>query len=169
MESDATLLEEELSAVGAILGEDCEIDTGARKLHAWIPSKSASPPPYQLILRFGTEYPSAQPPQLQVQASQLPDGVIERLEDELYDLFLPGEVCIFNMCELLKERYEESWGMQQEDENSKADAEPETAWQETETKNQQSADQQRIAAIIVTGEPYIERKSTFQVLAPAHM
>lgn len=71
MESDQTLLEQELSAVGSILGEDCEIDTYKRTLTAYIPSKLAIPPPYELRLCFGTEYPSAQPPQVQVRAVRL--------------------------------------------------------------------------------------------------
>ena len=90
MESDESLLQEELSAVGAILGEDCAM--GEDWLQAWIPSKDASPPPYELFLRFGTEYPSLQPPQLEIRAAHLSDDVKERTEDELYELFLPGEV-----------------------------------------------------------------------------
>lgn len=90
MESDETLLQEERSAVGAILGEDCEV--GEDWLKAWIPRLDASPPPYELLLRFGTEYPSLQPPQLEIRAAHLSDDVKKRTEDELYELFLPGEV-----------------------------------------------------------------------------
>lgn len=93
MESDETLLEDELSAVGSILGEeDCEIDRETRTMTAWIPSRTACPPPYELRLRFGTEYPSVQPPQVEIRAANLSNDVKERTEDELYDMFLPGEV-----------------------------------------------------------------------------
>lgn len=107
------------------------------------------------------------PLDLQVEAAQLFNDVKERLEDELYAMFLPGEVCVFDMCELLKERYEETLGTQlepEEDDNSnQADEAAGAAHAAHEGRDQESEDERRMAAAMVTGEPYTERKSTFQV------
>lgn len=70
------------------------------------------------------------------------------------------------MCELLKERYEEAWGTQQdqeEDSSSSPADEPAVEEAGQESKDQGNEDERRMAAVMVTGEPYTERKSTFQV------
>lgn len=71
------------------------------------------------------------------------------------------------MCELLKERYEEAWGEQHEQEDrdaSPAEEAGDADWAHSESTDQQgNAEERRMAALIVTGEPYTERKSTFQV------
>jgi hypothetical protein len=91
-EDDVTLLEEEMCALGAILGDDCQVNEEQRQLCAWIPTKDASPA-YQLRVAFpSTGYPSMRPPQVDLAAPHLSDDMRERTEDELYDLFLPGEV-----------------------------------------------------------------------------
>lgn len=92
LDSDADLLEEELCALGAIFGDDCRIDDGQRSLVAYVPSKDASPR-YELRVRFPREgYPSEQPPEIDIHAPHLSDDVREKTIDELYDMFLPGEV-----------------------------------------------------------------------------
>lgn len=91
-DGDPDLLEEELCALGAIFGDDCRVDENERCLVAWIPSKDASPR-YELRVRFPTTgYPSVQPPEIDLHAPHLSDDLREKTIDELYDLFLPGEV-----------------------------------------------------------------------------
>lgn len=91
-DSDADLLQEELCALGAIFGDDCSIHDDQRSLVAWVPSKNSSPR-YELRVRFPCEgYPSEQPPEIDIHAPHLSDDVREKTIDELYDLFLPGEV-----------------------------------------------------------------------------
>lgn len=96
-EGDAALLEDELCAVEAIFGEDCTVSQADRCLTVCIPSK-ATTPHVELCVRFPVEgYPSQVPPEVEVLAPHLSEGVLQQLERELDDLFLPGEVrfCAF--------------------------------------------------------------------------
>ena len=85
-----------------------------------------------------------------------------------------AQVCVFNMCELLKDRYEDSWGEQQEQEGESVATPEEEAAEDAAGAQEQRPEQpgndeeQRMATAIVTGEAYTERKSTFQVLQPLH-
>jgi len=91
-DADSELLQEELCALAAISGDDCLVDASKHCLTAWVPSKEASPR-YELHVRFpSTGYPSVQPPEISLHAPHLSDDVREKTIDELYDLFLPGEV-----------------------------------------------------------------------------
>lgn len=92
LDADADLLQEELCALGAIFGDDCIIDDSQRSLVAWVPSKDATPR-FELRVRFPVEgYPSEQPPEIDIHAPHLSDDVLDKTIDELYDIFLPGEV-----------------------------------------------------------------------------
>lgn len=93
-EDDATQLEEELFAIEAIFGDDCEVVHDDRRVRVWVPARDATPH-VQLRLLFPSQgYPSREAPVVEVEAKHLSDDMHASLVQELEDLFLPGEVRI---------------------------------------------------------------------------
>ena len=79
------------------------------------------------------------------------------------------QVAVFNMIELLKERFDATWG----DDDVPGDHEMPTdslPQGEHEQKSSDAMDEamSRMCRVIVTGEPYLERKSAFQVITSPH-
>ena len=96
-EDDATQLDEELRAIEAIFGEDCEVVHDERRVRVWVPARDATPQ-VQLRLLFPSEgYPSRQGPVIELEAKHLSDDMHANMVQELEDLYLPGEVCIAYM------------------------------------------------------------------------
>ena len=93
MAEDPTQLAEELCAIEAIYGDDCEVTHDERRVRVWVPARQATPH-VQLRLLFPSEgYPSQHGPIIELEAPQLSDDVHAGMLQELDDLFLPGEVC----------------------------------------------------------------------------
>ena len=174
-EDDAVLLEEELCAINAIFGGDCQVDPVQRTATVQIHSSGA--PSCQLGLLYPSEgYPSRCPPAVELSAPHLPADMLISLQQEVEDIFLPGAVCTFDMVDLLKERL-------------RADEPEDTAGHGLDSNNDGLAEDHAAAALndngvatgiqsplvdqlatrIVTGEPFTDRKSTFQVSSAAGM
>lgn len=171
---DDELLEEEFTAVDAIFGEDCAVNVAERTCTVWVPAKAATPS-LELRIHAPLHYPSVEAPYVELHAPHLSDDQHESIMQELEDIFLPGEVAIFNMVELLRER-ESLWniggdvealrtgGEDDLDDSVQADARdmsnscPAVS---TYTDSEQKL-METISGRIVSGDPYVERKSTFQ-------
>lgn len=77
------------------------------------------------------------------------------------------QVAVFNMIELLKERFDVTWG----DDDVLDDHDMHTDSLQSGEQEQKPSDAMdeamcRMSRVIVTGEPYTERKSAFQVSTP---
>ena len=88
--ADDTTLEDELCAVEAIFGDDCDASFTDRNCTVYVPSKSTQPN-VQLVLFFPLNYPQ-DAPCVEILAPQLSDDQIQSLTQEMEDIFLPGEV-----------------------------------------------------------------------------
>lgn len=86
-----TRLEDELCALQAIFGEDCEASLEDRVCTLFVPSRDAELR-LQVRLFFPANYPGSQGPAIDLVAPHLSQNQQEVLQDELEDLFLPGEV-----------------------------------------------------------------------------
>lgn len=176
MDDDQTLLEEELCAIEAIFGDDCKVEPEQRMATVWVPSRG-DPHSCQLALLYPSEgYPSRRPPDVELAAPHLPPDALISLRQELEDLFLPGAVCTFDMVDLLKERLqpEEAEGTSLHEVgagDAAADGLRGSAKDDEGARAAAAATPlaDELAARIVTGDPFTDRKSTFQARAdPLH-
>jgi len=95
---------EELDAIEAIYGDDCECsrESGARLARVWLPSR-ASDNPLVFEANLPGDYPSASPPIVSIERSDLSDDVVALMSAELLSMFRPGEVVIYAWAEWLRE------------------------------------------------------------------
>lgn len=119
---------EELDAIEAIYGDDCECsrESGARLARVWLPSRASDNPlvfevrvacyslavahqllPIIIVLlaqaNLPGDYPSASPPIVSIERSDLSDDVVALMSAELLSMFRPGEVVIYAWAEWLRE------------------------------------------------------------------
>jgi ubiquitin-protein ligase len=90
-DANEAMLEDELTAIEAIFGEDCCVNIDQRHTTVWVPGRH-SEPNIKLTLTFPCSYPSSSPPVVELSCPHIPNTQHEQVCRELEDLFLPGEV-----------------------------------------------------------------------------
>ncbi|GMH42336.1 hypothetical protein BSKO_10255 [Bryopsis sp. KO-2023] len=156
---------EELAAVEAIYGEDCRINLEMGSCEVFIPDATSSPR-VTLEVQHLPSYPSEEAPLVNIRAAHVPAAVLEWAKSELLQQFEPGEVTVYNWVEWLKEQ----GGLFEappKEKSPEVEIAPEPI-QVVEVVERSPADIHRDALVesvrgrIVHGEPFTERRSTFQ-------
>eukprot|EP00878_Enallax_costatus_P008527 GHUV01008915.1.p1 GENE.GHUV01008915.1~~GHUV01008915.1.p1 ORF type:complete len:325 (+),score=92.08 GHUV01008915.1:304-1278(+) len=191
MDADAAEQVEEKETLLAIYGTDCEYEQNTCRVY--LPSKDSSA---VTVLRalLPAKYPSAAGPVLEVEAPHVPAKQLEAVVLEMEAMFVPGEVCLFNCIEWLREQLQQwqdaaaaaiaeelqsgldlnhSEGSSDgphsssEDESDASELQqlPESSGRSGGRKASDDVDTaviQQMRPLIISGEPFTERKSTFQ-------
>lgn len=183
---------DELQVLAAIYGDALEVAPDGSTVSVTLPDPRSQP---QLVLRLllPDAYPSSLPPVFELHSDVAPAaGDLGQWAADLEALFVPGEVVLFTWIELLRERWEDvacAHCQQQEaaaaaaaveaaEAAAAADALDDALRQSTLQDGGSSAASgasaelqgamEDLLPLIVHGEPFTEKRSTFQAhLAPA--
>eukprot|EP00873_Tetraselmis_striata_P042264 jgi/Tetstr1/462528/TSEL_007517.t1 len=154
--------EEELDALTAIYGDDCQVWIPERRCEIWLPSREASP---CIVLRakLPSGYPSQEVPQVELEARHLDEDLRRWMMQRVGEEMQPGGIVLFAVAEWIKDQ---EVLFQSQDPRQHV---------ETERHTHEAADELEAATLeaelqgvsisgpdIVTGPPFMEKKSTFQ-------
>ncbi|KXZ45200.1 hypothetical protein GPECTOR_57g490 [Gonium pectorale] len=187
-DADAVARDEELCALEAIYGEAVHVSREESLVEVCVahPSGAAS---QEVILRVSLppDYPSASAPVAELYGGHLSDDVLQWAARQLESQFAPGEVALYNWVEWLKEQ-ELLWsapaGPQQQQQQQQrgggggggdgaegggGGTSSRRAAAAKEAVREAEALELLRSLRVTSGEPYVEKKSTFQAhVAPVH-
>ncbi|CAG9467500.1 unnamed protein product [Pedinophyceae sp. YPF-701] len=161
---DAEEREMEMQAIEAIYDQDARCDRAASVIEVHVPDRAH---PRKVVLRahLPCDYPSTAGPVLEFLSPHLDAAQREWCSSGASDLVVPGASCIYPVAEWLREQ-EHLWAT---DGAEPADGDPGGGKLSEEQEAELAAAVEKhcafvddVASTIITGEPFTERKSTFQ-------
>lgn len=120
----------------------------------------------RMVLHLPADYPSCSPPILELHDSSLSClSSTEALGKELFSMFTPGDVVLFDWIENIKDMCDQAASRDTEEEEEVVGAS--SALPSTEDQAKVELDELKeamelVSSRIITGEAFLERKSTFQ-------
>eukprot|EP01025_Chloroclados_australasicus_P011350 TRINITY_DN14908_c3_g1_i1.p1 TRINITY_DN14908_c3_g1~~TRINITY_DN14908_c3_g1_i1.p1 ORF type:complete len:314 (+),score=39.07 TRINITY_DN14908_c3_g1_i1:101-1042(+) len=172
--NEQTQVHEEFESIEAIYGEDCEINRDENTLMMYIPNREAAGK-LTLIVHIPEDYPKVSPPIFELHGLQLSESLVGWAVREMETQFVPGEPCLFEAIEWLREQ-QDLWTIPTAQNETNDDAQRDQYGEPNDIQEELSAVAQvalvlqdeelqlmnEVAPKIVHGEPFTERKSTFQ-------
>ncbi|KAG2483524.1 hypothetical protein HYH03_017631 [Edaphochlamys debaryana] len=177
-DADATAREEELEAVEAIFGEAVNVSRDELLLEVCVQHPQGGPQEVVMRASLPASYPSTSPPVAEVYGNHLSDDVRAWAVRELEKMWSPGEVCLYNWVEWLKEA-ELLWNAptapgpsgrgarkQEEGEGEGGEGTGPAASRRAAGVKEAAREAEALELLrqlrVTSGEPYVEKKSTFQ-------